>query len=563
MQVIILATDEQRKLPPLTDSLPAPMLPIVDRPVMATTMEIVARAGYKQVLMSLYERGGQIAAYFGGGRRWGVDIKYVTQRQAWGTAGALRWAGGLLGETFLALPGDAFYDLDIDAALNFHYAHGGVGTAILHRQRADTAAHTVQVGVDNRLTAMDAAIATEEGLQVTGAFIFEPSVLRYIPPRDSFDIVGELLPALIAGGEQIYGYKMDGYWNPLDNLGAYQEAQEVYLYSAYHQQAPEQASGGPKEHVRYPSLEARHIAPGIWVGRNPSIHPTAKVAAPIYIGNNSWIGREVELGGCTIIGDGVVIDDEATATGSIIFSGTYVGRLVNVAERIVTTDSISDPDAGATTRVVDPFLIARVGAHSEVQGLGRRFISGVVATGMLVILSPFWLLAGLIALLGTGGQLFIREPHVGQRLGSLSGNLRSFQLIRFRTRRSNGSFIPGGRLLERWELHRLPELLNVLRGELALVGVKPLRPEEAAGLVEEWHQRRHEAAAGFTGLWYLQTEDDSDLDTVIVTDVYYTATRNWRSDLLLLLRTPGAWLRHCINQNERSYLVQVDNVSSM
>ncbi|HMQ32688.1 MAG TPA: sugar transferase, partial [Chloroflexaceae bacterium] len=324
-----------------------------------------------------------------------------------------------------------------------------------------------------------------------------------------------------------------------------------------------QAGGGPAERVRYPTLAARHIAPGVWVGRNHSIHPTVKLAAPVYIGDHSWIGREVELGAATVIGDSVVIDDEATVGRSTILSGTYVGRLVNVQSKIVTPDTISDPHAGATTRVVDPFLISRVGAATEGRGPMRRMASAALTLTLIALLSPLWLLAALIALLGTGGRPMAREPRVGQRVGGVGGNLRTFQLIRFRTRRADGSHAPGGRLLERWGLHRLPELLNVLQGDMGLVGVKPLSPEDAARLTEEWHQRRHEAPAGLTGLWYLQTEPDSELDTVIVTDVYYTATRNWRGDLVLLLRTPGAWLRRRRSPAERPVLVQADNVGSM
>lgn len=563
MQVIILATDEERKLPPLTDNLPAPMLPIVDRPVLATTIEVLARAGYKQILLSLYERGGQIAAYFGGGRRWGVDIKYLTQRQAWGSAGALRWAGGLIGETFLALPGDAVFDLDIAAALSFHRAHGGIATAIMGTPRVATRATTARLDADSRVLSTLPPPAADEGPQLTGAFIFEPAVLRYIPQRDRFDTVTQLLPALLAAGEQVYGYRMEGYWNPLDSLGAFHEAQQVFLYSAFEQRAPEQCSGGPAERVRFPSIEARHIAPGIWVGRDHSIHPTVKLAAPVYIGNNCWVGRDVELAADSVIGDGVVIDDEATVGRSTILSNTYVGRLVRIEQKVVTTDAIGDVLTGETTRIVDPFLISRVGAAAEGRSPLRRTVSAAATMGLLVALGPIFLLAMLFAAIISGGRPFVREPHVGQRVGGVNGSLRTFQLVRLRTRRDDGSFLPGGRLLEQWELHRLPELLNVLRGEMGLVGVKPLRPEEAARLTEDWHQRRHEAPAGVTGLWYLQTEAGSDLDTVIVTDVYYSATRTWRGDMLLLTRTPAAWLRRSGRRSEQDHLVQADHVGGM
>jgi lipopolysaccharide/colanic/teichoic acid biosynthesis glycosyltransferase len=120
--------------------------------------------------------------------------------------------------------------------------------------------------------------------------------------------------------------------------------------------------------------------------------------------------------------------------------------------------------------------------------------------------------------------------------------------------------------MEQWELYRLPELVNVLRGDMALVGVKPLQAIEADHLRELWQQKRHDLPAGFTGLWYMQTDVTSDLDAVLVVDVYYTATRTWHGDLLLLLRTPYRWLRRCVRHDLQSsdpeVLVHTDKVQS-
>ena len=565
MQVLLLATDEQRLLPSLTDTLPATMVPIVDRPVMATTVELLARAGLKQVLVSLYERGGQIAAYFGGGRRWGLEIRYLTQRQAQGSAGALRFASALLSETVLVLPGDALIDLDIDAALAFHRAHGGIATAILAPTRSEDGATQIQLSSDGRVLGIGAGEPATAQLSATHAYIFEPAALSCIPDAGSCEITQDLLPALLARDEPVYGYRMDGYWNPLSSITGFQEAQQVYLYSAYRQGSSEIVEGGPVAAVRFPSLEARQITAGIWVGRDHSIHPSVRLAPPTYIGASSWIGREVELGPGSIIGANAVIDDEATIRASTVLNNTYVGRLVHVDERIVTPGSISDSATGETTRVVDPFLIGRVGATVEGRNPLRRSISRLVTLGLLVLLSPLMLLVGMLALLLTG-RVFVRSLRIGQRLGG-GVELQRFQILRFQTRLPGGEPSQLGRLIEHWELHRLPELLNVLRGEMALVGVKPLHSEEAARLTEEWHQRRHERPVGLTGLWYLQTDPDSDLDSIIVADVYYTATRSMRGDLLLLLRTPQAWLRRSIagrrTRGERESLLQADNVQSM
>jgi NDP-sugar pyrophosphorylase family protein len=564
MQAIILAIDEERKLPPLTDTVPGPLIPVLDRPAMVMTVEILARAGFKRILVSLSNHDAPIRAsissYIGVGieNRWGVNLVFDIQRESVGSAGSLKQAPShMLGETFIVLPGDALIDLDIQAALAFHQAHGGSATAILHTAVRGSSAPILHLDANSQVAAegMD--------LSATGAFIFEPSVLNHIPSHSHFDILSQLIPAMLAAGEPVHGYQMAGYWSPLDSLASFQEAQQVMLYSAFKERVPEKASEGPAATVRYPSLSSRQIAPGVWVGLHDSIHPTVKIAAPVYIGENSYIGREVELGTGTVICSNVVIDDEATIRRSTILSETYVGQLLNIVDRIVSPTSISDPESGETTAVVDPFLLSRVGAQSDEPSQLVRVLSGMVAIFLLVIASPLLLLLWLLAMIGSGGQPLTRSPRLGHRIIQ-DGSLYRFNLLSFQTRRQNGGYILGGRWMERWELNRLPELFNVLRGDLALVGVKPLRPEDVAYLSEDWHQKRHDFPAGLTGLWYQQTEPNSDLDTVIIADIYYVATRTWRSDLLLFLRTPAIWARRNARRSPaHETLVHADNVESM
>ncbi|NWF79389.1 MAG: sugar transferase [Chloroflexi bacterium] len=568
MNVLILATDEQRTLSPLSDTLPGPMIPVVDRPVMATSIEILARAGQKQILVSLFERGGQIATYFGNGQRWGVDIRYLTQRQALGSAGALRFAGNSFTSTMLVLPGEALVDLDVAEALAFHRAHGGIATAIVHAPFPGSRAPLVGVAPDGRLLGSAGDVPAAHA-HLTGAYILEPAVLQHLPRHGASDIAQDLLPAIRASGELVYGYRMHGYWNPMDSLAAFQDAQEVYLTSAFRACAPDLMPDEGRAVVRYPSIEARQIAPGIWGDHNHAIHPSAKLTPPIYVGSNSWVGREVELGPLAVIGASVMVDDEATVVQSTVLANTYLGRLVYARRRILNADTISDPQEDVTVRVVDPFLLGPIGATASTRGVFRRLVSLLAALLLIIVLSPLLVLLGVLASFGSAGRPITRSPRVGQRLPGQSEPL-TFQLLQFQTRRPGGEYTPFGRWLESWALQHLPALFNVLAGDMALVGVKPLRPDEYASLREAWHQRRHESPAGCTGLWYLRTNGNSDLDTVIVTDVYYTATQSWYNDLRILLRTPGAWLRRCSHHNpperpseEPDYPFQLERIRKM
>src|SRR5215217_7439820 len=170
MHILLLATDEQPKLPLLTEALPTPLVPIVNRPVMAVAVEILARAGNKEMFVSLCNRGGSIASYFGNGSRWGVQIEYLIQREGWGSAGALAWAGNLLTETVLVLPADSIIDLDIDAALAFHRAHGGLATMIVHEPAGRRAAHPVALDERAAVRALNVGQSEGRAFEHTGAF---------------------------------------------------------------------------------------------------------------------------------------------------------------------------------------------------------------------------------------------------------------------------------------------------------------------------------------------------------------------------------------------------------
>ncbi|MCL5996851.1 MAG: sugar transferase [Chloroflexi bacterium] len=559
MQAVIIATNEHSPLGPFTQRVPAAMLPIADRPIASFAVELLARNKLRNILMCLYQQGESVEAYFGAGHRWGVDIQYILQREFLGSAGAIKRAGPYLKDTFIVLPADAIIDLDVAAAVAQHRERQSAATLILRDCTPHTAPHTAAQGQPGYLAHVDQqghvvavrnrAVQNQPGdhqvdggraLACTGAAIFDPRVLQFIPPKVVYDINEALLPTLLANQLPVDGFELDGYWNPIDSLAAYQAAQKMFLTSAW-----------PL------AIDALQIAPGVWIGKNHVIHPTARIAPPVYIGANCLIGRDVELGPYAMVGKNTIIDDEATITDSTVLPNTYVGRLVNIEHRVVDKHLIGDPNTSEVTEVVDEFLLA----EARPQPLGgslRRFCDGFAALLLLLVTVPLSMLAGVAAWMTSRGQLIRRVPCVTTAGATPGGaeDVRTFDLLRFQTRLEDGSYSLIGRWLERLEWDRFPELVNVIRGDLCLVGVKPLTREEAARVTEEWQKRRFEYPAGMTGLWYVRTAadrpegsgrskgSDSDLDDVLVADAYYAATRTWREDLRLFLQTPVAWLRH-------------------
>ena len=99
-----------------------------------------------------------------------------------------------------------------------------------------------------------------------------------------------------------------------------------------------------------------------------------------------------------------------------------------------------------------------------------------------------------------------------------------------------------GRVLRRFSLDELPQLLNVANGEMSLVGPRPL-PMRDCELLEEWHWRRHVVLPGITGLWQVSGRSDLRFEDMVELDTRYIETWNLLSDVTIAWRTASAVFR--------------------
>jgi exopolysaccharide biosynthesis polyprenyl glycosylphosphotransferase len=195
---------------------------------------------------------------------------------------------------------------------------------------------------------------------------------------------------------------------------------------------------------------------------------------------------------------------------------------------------------------------------SRTARFAKRTVDIVVSTLALVLLAPFFALVAVLIKLDSRGPVFFRQERMGARE-------RIFHVLKFRTmgvdadRRKhefahlnvhhrNGDHptmfkIDGdprvtrvGRLLRRYFLDELPQLVNVLRGEMSLVGPRPLILEEDRQ-VAAWARRRLELRPGMTGLWQVLGRNTIPFEEMVQLDYSYVTTWSLAGDLRLLLRT--------------------------
>ncbi|MFZ4814157.1 MAG: sugar transferase [Phototrophicaceae bacterium] len=196
---------------------------------------------------------------------------------------------------------------------------------------------------------------------------------------------------------------------------------------------------------------------------------------------------------------------------------------------------------------------------------GNRLLKRLLDLALVTLGAPLWVpLFGLVALAikldGTGGNVLYRQERVGE-------NGKPFSIFKFRSMipdadkyraelvkqynqdprfpkiKDDPRITEIGKFIRRTSLDELPNLLNVIRGEMSLVGTRPPTPDEVA-LYDAWHFQRLKTVPGITGMWQVSGRSEIPFDEVVLLDIYYIENWSIRLDIEILLRTiPRVLLR--------------------
>lgn len=170
----------------------------------------------------------------------------------------------------------------------------------------------------------------------------------------------------------------------------------------------------------------------------------------------------------------------------------------------------------------------------------KRLLDLVVAAGALIMLSPILLILYVLVRINLGKPVLFRQMRPG-----LHG--KPFELLKFRSMRDavdkSGNMLadserltPFGRKLRASSLDELPSLVNIIRGDLSLVGPRPLLMEYLP-LYNNWQRRRHEVRPGLTGLAQVNGRNAISWDEKFILDVWYVDNRSLLLDLKILAQT--------------------------
>lgn len=222
LQAVIMAGGYGKRLLPLTENTPKPMLHVGDQPLMELMIGQLRDAGIRRVNVTTHFEQEKIRSYFGDGTRFGVDLNYVSEERPLGTAGALRLLETRQ-EPLLILNGDILTKVDFRAMLDFH-----------NDCHAD-----LTVGVREYDFQVPYGVIETEGTRVLGVnekpvykffvnagiYLLQPALEQFIPSAERFDMT-DLIQQLIAAGRTVVSFPIMEYWLDIGRLADYERAQE-------------------------------------------------------------------------------------------------------------------------------------------------------------------------------------------------------------------------------------------------------------------------------------------------------------------------------------------------
>ncbi len=302
---MVLAAGLGTRLRPLTYEINKPMVPVLDRPVMAHIVDLLDRHGFDETIANLHHFPQTIRDYFG------ERLTYRTEQELLGTAGGVRGCAEFFGdEAFLVISGDALTDIDLQAFAARHREAGGVATLAV-KQVADTREYGVVLhDRAGRITGFQEKPEPEEALSDLGncgIYIFEPRIFDYFPDRPFVDWAQDVFPALLANDVPFHIHEVRDYWNDVGSLAELRQGTFDALRGELRLQ-----------------VEGEEVAPGVIVAGGAPLPADVEVEGPVWIGRDVQIGTGVRLTGPLVLGDGARVGDGAQLRESILFPGTEV-----------------------------------------------------------------------------------------------------------------------------------------------------------------------------------------------------------------------------------------------
>ena len=320
-----MAGGEGTRLRPMTASMPKPLLPVANKPIMEHVLDLLKKHGMTDNVVTVQFLASHGAQLLRRRRRAGdVACTYATEDQPLGTAGSVKNAeAALRDDTFLVISGDALTDIDLTALVALHREREALVTVCLTR---------VPDPLEFGITILDDEGRVQRFLEKptwgqvfsdtvnTGIYVMEPEVLDLSSRGRSVDWAGDVFPKLIEKGLPVHGLRRRRL------LGGRRDARVL----------PQGAGRRPRAQGRASRSPGFEVSPGVWVGEGAEVAPrTPSLKGPLLVGDYAKVEAGVELREYTVLGNNVVVRTGAFLHRAVVHDNVFVGPRANLRGCVV------------------------------------------------------------------------------------------------------------------------------------------------------------------------------------------------------------------------------------
>lgn len=223
--VILMAGGLGRRLHPLTEDCPKPLLEVGGKPLLQTIMENFKEYGFHKFYISVNYKGEMIEGYFGDGSKMGVEISYIRENKRMGTAGAIGLLSIKPSEPIIVMNGDLLTKINFNQLLDFHFKNKAKATMCVREYKFQVPYGVVKMN-KNRLVEIDEKPVHSYFISA-GIYVLEPDVFDMIPKDIYFDMPS-LFKKMIKHGYIVSTFPIREYWMDIGQIGDFEKANGEY-----------------------------------------------------------------------------------------------------------------------------------------------------------------------------------------------------------------------------------------------------------------------------------------------------------------------------------------------
>jgi len=224
MQAVILAGGKGTRLKPFTTCIPKPLIPIGDIPILEVVLRQLKYHGFKDIILSVNHQAELLMAFFGDGKKLGINITYCIEDKPLGTAGSLSIVENLQ-ENFIVMNGDLLTTINYNNLFNYHMNNNNDATISVYDKEVKIDLGVLKIDHNKFLDYLEKP--TYNFSVSMGIYTFNRRIIDYIPAGTKYDMP-DLILKLNAEHKKILCYSGDYYWLDIGRVDDYNTAVTIF-----------------------------------------------------------------------------------------------------------------------------------------------------------------------------------------------------------------------------------------------------------------------------------------------------------------------------------------------